>query len=58
MAALVPTAMFGGTGDDTYVVDNEGDVVNEAGGDGTDTVLSSVSFDLADLCTPLAILRT
>ena len=28
--------MFGGTGNDTYVVDHSGDVVNEAGGRATD----------------------
>ena len=40
--------MFGGTGNDLYVVDNVGDVVNETGGDGTDTVQSWISFSLAD----------
>jgi YVTN family beta-propeller protein len=40
--------MFGGTGNDTYVVDNSGDVVNETGGNGFDTIQSSISFRLSD----------
>ena len=40
-------AMTGGKGDDTYIVDAAGDVVIEAGGGGTDTVESSVTFSLA-----------
>ncbi|HAM54653.1 MAG TPA: hypothetical protein DCQ64_04300 [Candidatus Rokubacteria bacterium] len=39
-------AMWGGTGNDTYVVDDVNDRVTESGGQGTDTVLSGVSFAL------------
>jgi Ca2+-binding RTX toxin-like protein len=43
--------MIGGIGNDTYVVDNAGDVANETGGSGTDTVHSSVTFSLASTTT-------
>lgn len=36
----------GGAGNDTFVVDNVGDVVTEAAAGGTDTILSSVAFNL------------
>ena len=39
--------MVGGAGNDTYVVDNVGDVIIEVTGEGTDTVLTSVSYSLA-----------
>ena len=38
--------LYGGLGDDTYYVDNSGDVVSENLGEGTDSVLSSVSLSL------------
>lgn len=40
-------AMTGGRGNDTYVVDNGADVVNELSGEGTDTIMSSVTWSLA-----------
>jgi serralysin len=38
--------MIGGTGNDTYKVDNGGDVVDEIGGNGIDMVQSSINFSL------------
>jgi Ca2+-binding RTX toxin-like protein len=38
--------MIGGTGDDTYVVDNAGDVVTENPGEGIDTVQASITSTL------------
>lgn len=39
--------MAGGAGNDTYIVDNSGDVVTEGSNAGTDTVQASVSYTLA-----------
>ena len=47
MAALGGDYMVGGSGNDTYVVDNFGDFVVEGINGGTDLVKSSVSFSLA-----------
>jgi Ca2+-binding RTX toxin-like protein len=39
--------MSGGLGNDTYVVDNPGDVVTEAASAGTDAVSASVTYTLS-----------
>jgi Ca2+-binding RTX toxin-like protein len=39
--------MDGGAGNDTYVVDDLADVVREATGDGSDTVIALVTYTLA-----------
>ncbi|QNQ10072.1 beta strand repeat-containing protein [Sphingomonas alpina] len=41
--------LYGGKGNDTYVIDNSLDRVIELDGEGTDTVLSSVSFSFSGL---------
>jgi Ca2+-binding RTX toxin-like protein len=38
--------MAGGLGNDTYIIDNAGDVVTEAAGQGTDTVIAGFSYTL------------
>ncbi|URD62167.1 DUF4214 domain-containing protein [Sphingomonas sp. KRR8] len=39
--------LTGGLGDDTYVVDNVGDVIRELAGEGNDTIQASVSYALS-----------
>jgi len=39
--------LIGGLGNDTYLVDNIGDMITELTGEGTDRVLSSVSYTLS-----------
>ncbi|MDR6671340.1 calcium-binding protein, partial [Rhizobium sp. 1399] len=43
-----PGHIYGGTGDDTFTVTSPTDIVDESRGGGTDTVMSSISFSLAD----------
>jgi Ca2+-binding RTX toxin-like protein len=48
--------MKGSWGDDTYVVDNVGDVVVEYSGEGVDLVNSSVSYTLGEFAENLTLL--
>ncbi|MQW73625.1 calcium-binding protein [Sinorhizobium medicae] len=51
--------MRGGAGNDTYYVDNAGDIVNESAdsGAGTDTVRSSISFNLGNTAVAIGNLE-
>jgi Ca2+-binding RTX toxin-like protein len=41
--------MRGGAGNDVYIVDDVGDVADEIGGSGTDSIRSSINFSLSDI---------
>src|SRR6185436_8011397 len=49
--------LHGGNGSDVYVVDSGLDVVDERGGDGLDTVQSSVSFSLGNTARVLGLVE-
>jgi VCBS repeat-containing protein len=50
--------LAGGAGDDTYIVDNAGDIVTEATGEGVDTVQSGISYTLTDNVENLVLTGT
>jgi len=50
--------MAGGLGNDTYFVDNAGDVVTENPGEGTDIVLSSITYALPENVENLTLTGT
>ncbi|MDX2158537.1 MAG: calcium-binding protein [Hyphomicrobiaceae bacterium] len=48
--------LFGHGGNDTYILDNVGDVVGEVAGNGTDTVKSTITYALGDNVEKLLLL--
>lgn len=50
--------LIGGIGDDLYYVDNAGDVVTEVAGEGTDSVIASISWTLGATFENLALTGT
>ncbi len=50
--------MEGGAGDDTYGVDDTGDLINELPGEGNDTVRSSISYVLGEQLENLVLIGT
>lgn len=50
--------MIGGTGDDTYVVNQVGDVVTESVNQGTDTIESTITFTLVSNVEHLTLMGT
>ena len=50
--------MIGGAGDDTYTVDDTGDVVTELVNEGYDTVYSSIDYNIADNVEDLILTGT
>ena len=51
-------SMAGGAGNDTYIVDNAGDVVIENENEGTDTVQSSITYTISDNIENLTLTGT
>jgi Ca2+-binding RTX toxin-like protein len=50
--------MIGGVGDDTYFVDNAGDVVTELAGEGIDQIRARIDFTLSDNVENLTLIGT